>query len=88
MSRKQNNTRETAECHGTQQYKRERPQNAKETEQYSRDHTRFVERQVLAAFKFIFPSNLVGMWALTCITYGGQRSEDVFATTEKLKLWK
>jgi hypothetical protein len=53
MSRKQNNTRETAECHGTQQYKRERQQNAKETEQYNKDNTRFVERQELATFKFI-----------------------------------
>ncbi|CAK9216253.1 unnamed protein product [Sphagnum troendelagicum] len=41
MERKQNNTRETAECHGTQQYKRERRQNAKETEQYNRDNTRY-----------------------------------------------
>jgi len=53
MPRKQNNTTETAECHGTQHCKRERQQNAKETEQYNRDNTRFVERQELAAFKFI-----------------------------------
>ncbi|KAH8971477.1 hypothetical protein BDL97_02G145000 [Sphagnum fallax] len=37
MPRKQNNTTETAECHGTQHCKRERQQNAKETEQYNRD---------------------------------------------------
>lgn len=51
MSRKQNNTRETAECHGTQQYKRERQQNAKETEQYNRDNTRY----------FLFRDRKVGM---------------------------
>jgi len=26
------------------------------------------------------------MWAFTCITYEGQRSEDVFATTEKIEI--
>jgi hypothetical protein len=50
MSRKHNNTRETAECDGTQQYKRER-QHAKETEQYNRDNTRY----------FLFRDRKVGM---------------------------
>ncbi|CAK9218279.1 unnamed protein product, partial [Sphagnum jensenii] len=66
MERKQNNTREKQNVKETEQYKRdsrmsrnttiqerERQQNAKETEQYNRDNTRFVERQELAAFKFI-----------------------------------
>jgi len=58
MSRKQNDTRETAECHGTQQYKRERQQNAKETEQYNRDNTRY----------FLFRDRKIHLAAVTMIS--------------------